>query len=123
MDNACFGLTVEAMFNAHKNTLGFDMCYEAFYDAMEGWAFVEFLALLMCHRINGLLCEAGLIKRFNVKDILYRASTVTQSEVSGAWKVYNMTQPLKDIFEAPMTQSNHSLSDIYHTFWELTLIN
>jgi transposase len=90
---------IEAMFNAHKNTLGFDMCYEASYSAQEGWSFIEFLSLLIYHKINSLLCEKGLIKTFNVKDILFRVSTVTQSKASGIWKVCNMSQPLMDIFK------------------------
>jgi len=89
---------IEAMFNRHKNTLGFDMSYEVSYSAMEGWAFVEFLALLMYHKINGLLCETGLIRSYNVKDILYRTATVTQSKSSGSWQVCNLTEPLKDLF-------------------------
>jgi hypothetical protein len=35
---------IEEMFDTHKNTLGFDMKYEAKYKTREGWAFVEFLA-------------------------------------------------------------------------------
>jgi len=89
---------IEAMFDSHKNTLGFDMNYETSYNAQEGWAFIEFLALLIYHKINGRLIETDLIKKFNVKDILFRASTVTQSKTSGSWKVCNLSKPLKDIF-------------------------
>ncbi len=91
---------IEEMFDSHKNTLGFDMKYETSYEAQEGWAFIEFLALLIYHKINGILMESDLIRKFNVKDILFRASTITQSKASGSWKVCNLTQPLKDIFNA-----------------------
>ena len=88
---------IEEMFDSHKNTLGFDMSYETSYRAQEGWAFIEFLALLIYHKVNGLLIETDLIKKFNVKDVLFRASTITQSKASGSWKVCNLTKPLKDI--------------------------
>ena len=91
---------IEEMFDSHKNTLGFDMKYESSYDTQEGWAFVEFLALLVYHKINGILMDSDLIKTYNVKDILFRASTITQSKASGTWKVCNLTKPLKDIFNA-----------------------
>ena len=91
---------IEDMFDSHKNTLGFDMKYETSYSAQEGWAFIEFLALLIYHKVNGILMESGLIKRFNVKDILFRASTITQSKASGSWKVCNLTKPLKDILNS-----------------------
>ena len=85
------------MFDAHKNTLGFDMKYETSYSAQEGWTFIEFLALLIYHKVNAKLVESELIKRFNVKDVLFSASTITQSKASGSWKVCNLTKPLKDI--------------------------
>ena len=88
---------IEEMFDAHKNTLGFDMKYETSYSAQEGWAFIEFLALLIYHKVNAKLVESELIKRLNVKDVLFRASTITQSKASGSWKVCNLTKPLKDI--------------------------
>ena len=46
-----------------------------------------------------MLMTSNLIKTFNVKDILFRAATVTESMSSGSWKVCNLTKPLKDIFK------------------------
>jgi transposase len=90
---------IEEMFDTHKNTLGFDMKYEANYKTQEGWAFVEFLALLIYYKINGMLVSSGLIKSFNVKELLYRAATITQSKACGTWKVCNMSKPLKEMFQ------------------------
>jgi transposase len=90
---------IEEMFNTHTNTLGFDMKYETKYETQEGWAFIEFLALLLYHKINGMLISGGLIKSFSVKDLLYRAATVTQSKAGSTWKVCNMSNPLKDMFQ------------------------
>jgi hypothetical protein len=90
---------IEAMFDTHKNTLGFDMKYEASCNIQEGWAFIEFLALLIYHKINGTLVSSGMIRSFNVKDILFRASTVTQSNTGGVWKICNMTKPLMELFK------------------------
>jgi hypothetical protein len=89
---------IEEMFDTHKNTLGFDMKYEASREAQEGWAFVEFLALLAYHKINGMLVASDMIRNLSAKDVLFRASTVTQSKTSGAWKVCNLSKPLSDMF-------------------------
>jgi hypothetical protein len=43
--------------------------------------------------------SSDLIKSYNVKDILFRASAMTQSKASGAWKVCNLTKPLMGIFK------------------------
>ena len=90
--------SIEEMFDTHKNTLGFNMKYESKYETQEGWAFIEFLALLMYHKINGLLISVDLIKTYNVKDILFRAAVVTQSKATGTWKICNMSKPLADLF-------------------------
>jgi hypothetical protein len=90
---------IEEMFDTHKNTLGFNMKYEIKYETQEGWAFIEFLALLMYHQINGLLVSSDMIKTYTVKDILFRAATVTQSKTSGVWKICNMSKPLADLFK------------------------
>jgi hypothetical protein len=89
---------IEEMFDTHKNTLGFSMKYEIKYETQEGWAFIEFLALLMYHQINGILVSSGLIKTYTVKDILFRAATITQSKTSGTWKICNMSEPLAILF-------------------------
>ena len=90
---------IEEMFDTHKNTLGFDMNYEVSYQTQEGWAFVEFLALLIYHKINAILITTDLIKTFNVKDILFRASSVTQSKASGKWKICNLSKSLMEMFK------------------------
>jgi hypothetical protein len=89
---------IEEMFDSHKNTLGFDMKYEASRSTQEGWAFIEFIALLIYHKVNAILMDNDMTKTYNVKDILFRASTITQSKCSGSWKVCNLTKPLKDTF-------------------------
>jgi transposase len=90
---------IEELFDTHKNTLGFDMAYEGNYKTQEGWAFIEFLALLLYYKIQGLLVTSGLITSFNVKELLYRAATITQFKAGGMWKVCNMTKPLKELFQ------------------------
>jgi len=90
---------IEEMFDTHKNTLSFDMNYEVSYRTQEGWAFVEFLALLIYHKINAKLVSTDLIKTFNVKDILFRAATITQSKASGKWKICNLSKPLMEMFK------------------------
>jgi transposase len=90
---------IEEMFDAHKNTLGFNMSYEVKYATQEGWAFIEFLSLLLFHKLNRMLITCGLAKTLSVKDLLFRAVTITQSNSSGAWKICNMTKPLKEMFQ------------------------
>jgi hypothetical protein len=47
------------------------------------------LALLLYHKINGMPVSSGLVKKFSVKDPLYRAAVVTQPKTDGTWKICN----------------------------------
>lgn len=91
---------IEDMFDTHKNVLGFDMKYETSYSIQEGWAFIEFLALLIYHKINATLIEKDIIKDLDVKDLLFRMSTVTQSKTSGEWMICNLTKKLREMIKS-----------------------
>ena len=89
---------IEEMFDTHKNTMGFKMNYEASLAAMEGWAFIEFLALQMFYNIDAILINKKLIKSMNVEALLFRASKITQAKLGDKWSICNTTKKDKDLF-------------------------
>ena len=89
---------IEEMFDTHKNTLGFKMNYETSLTAQEAWAFVEFLALQMFYKIDGILINNQLIKNMNVGSLLFSASKITQAKVGDKWNICNMTKNDKELF-------------------------
>ena len=90
---------IEEMFDTHKNTLGFKMSYEASFAAQEAWAFIEFLALQMFYKIDGILINNQMIKSMNVGALLFMASRITQAKIGDKWSICNMTKNDKEIFE------------------------
>jgi hypothetical protein len=90
---------IEEMFDTHKNTLGFKMNYEASYAAQEGWAFIEFLALQMFYKIDGILLNNKMIKSMNVGSLLFRASRITQAKIGDKWHICNITKNDKELFD------------------------
>ena len=90
---------IEEMFDHHKNTLGFDMSYETRQEVQEGWAFIEYLSLLMYYKLDGILVEKNLLKTYRVKDILFRASSIIQTRVDDKWYICNMTTKFQTLFE------------------------
>jgi len=89
---------IEEMFDTHKNTLGFKMNYETSLAAQEGWAFIEFLALQMFYKIDGILLNNKLIKSINVGALLFRASKITQAKIGNKWNICNLTKNDKELF-------------------------
>jgi hypothetical protein len=90
---------IEEMFDHHKNTLGFDMRYETRQEVQEAWAFVEYLSLLMYYKLDGVLTNNNLLKTYNVKDILFHASSIIQTRVDNKWILCNLTEKFKTLFE------------------------
>ena len=90
---------IEEMFDTHKNTLGFKMSYEASFAAQEAWAFIEFLALQMFYKIDGILINNQMIKSMNVGSLLFTASRITQAKIGDKWNICNMTKHDKELFD------------------------
>lgn len=88
---------IEEMFDTHKNTLGFKMKYETKYKIQEGWSFIEFIALLIYHKINALLLNVNLISQYNVAAILKKLSIIEKTSYENKWHIYNLTEPLKKL--------------------------
>lgn len=90
---------IEEMFDHHKNTLGFDMRYETRLEVQEGWAFIEFLSLLMYYKLDSILMKSNLFMTNSVKDILFHASSIIQTRIDDKWILCNMTAKFKTLFE------------------------
>ena len=89
---------IEEMFDTHKNTLGFKMNYETGFAVQEGWSFVEFLALQMFYKIDGILINRQMIKSMNVGSLLFMASRITQAKIGDKWNICNITKKDKELF-------------------------
>jgi len=90
---------IEEMFDTHKNTLGFKMNYETSFAAQEAWAFIEFLALQMYYKIDGILINNQMIKSMNVGALLFMASRITQAKIGDSWNICNLTKADKELFD------------------------
>jgi hypothetical protein len=89
---------IEEMFDTHKNTLGFKMNYETSFAAQEAWAFIEFLALQMFYKIDGILINNQMLKSMNVGALLFMASRITQAKISDKWYICNVSNTDKELF-------------------------
>ena len=94
--------TIEEMFDTMKNTLSFTMNYEGKYESQMGWAFIEFLSLLMYYELDKTLTETGLYKKYCVGDLLFDLKAIEQSNCNsdGRWRIANLSQRRKDLLVA-----------------------
>ena len=61
---------IEQTFDLLKNLLETDVVYLQSQYAVEGWAFIDHLSLLLAYLIYTRLCNADLISKFSIDDFL-----------------------------------------------------
>jgi transposase len=92
---------IEEMFDTMKNTLSFNMNHELRYETQMGWAFIEFLSLLMYFEIDEVLKEKGLYKNYSVGDLIFDLKAIEQSNCNadGKWALANLSKRRKELLD------------------------
>lgn len=76
---------VEVLFDGVKNILGNDHTYMQNDEALEGWMFINHLALLIHHKIYSLLKEKKLIKKYSIRDFIEYLSDIKKVKINDQW--------------------------------------
>jgi hypothetical protein len=76
---------VEVLFDGVKNILGNDYTCMHDDDALEGWMFINHLALLVHHKIYALLKENNLISKYSVRDFIEYVADVKKIRINDEW--------------------------------------
>lgn len=90
-------MEVEQAFDAFKNTLEADRTYMQNDQSMEGWMFMNYLALLAYWRILKLLIKKDLLKKFSIRDILIHLSYMKKIKINGEWHQAEITAKTKKL--------------------------
>ena len=78
---------VEVLFDGVKNILGNDYTYMHNDDALEGWMFINHLALIVHHKIYALLKQNNLISKYSVRDFIEYLADVRKMKINDEWIV------------------------------------
>jgi transposase len=76
---------VEVLFDGVKNILGNDYTYMQNDEALEGWMFINHLALLIHHKIYSLLKEKKLICKYSIRDFIEYLSDIKKVKINDQW--------------------------------------
>jgi transposase len=90
---------IEVMFDAYKNFLEADKTYMQNRFVLEGWLFVNFLAMIAYYKLFDRLREAKLLHKYSPKDIIEIAKAIHQIRIRGTWLRAEMTKKTKHIFK------------------------
>ena len=83
---------IEQTFDFLKNLLEQDKSYLQSQSAMEGWAFINHVSLLLCYRLYNLLREKKLLSRFSIADLIAHLKYIHKIKISGVWETSEISK-------------------------------
>jgi transposase len=89
---------IETAFDSFKNTLEADRSYMQNDQALEGWMFINYLALLAYWRVLKLLVKKELLSKFSINDLLIHLSHIKKIKINGQWYQAETTKKTKKLF-------------------------
>ena len=103
---------IEQSYDTFKNTIYVDRTYMRDDQQVQGWIFVNFIALLMHYRIYALMRSKDLIRKYSPEDVLEHLGRVFMLKVGGgAWKISEVPKKSRAVIEGldiPIMQKSGS---------------
>lgn len=102
---------IEQSYDTFKNTIHGDRTYVRDDFQMQGWTFVNFLALMLHYRIYNLLRKQDLLKRHSPEDIIRHLERVSMLKIGDDWRISEIPKKTRDIIESleiPIMQKSGS---------------
>jgi transposase len=90
---------IETMFDALKNIIDADRTYMQNNEAIEGWMFVNHIALQFYYSIYQQLIAHKLLKKYSVTDFLKFTHRIKKIKINGNWHLSEITKPVKTLLD------------------------
>lgn len=90
---------IEIMFDTFKNVLNADRTYMRDDYQMEGWMFINFIALVFYYRLYRLLVDNSLLKKYSPNDVLIHLSRIYKLKIQDEWITSEIPKKTRNILE------------------------
>jgi transposase len=90
---------IEVTFDTFKNVLNADRSYMRDNFSMEGWMFVNFIALLLYYKIYGLLIHKDVLSKYSPRDVILHLSRVFHVKIGDNWRVSEIPKKTRLLIE------------------------
>ena len=77
---------IEQAYDTLKNTIHADRTYVRDDYQMQGWMFVNFIALMLHYRIFNLLRKRDMLKHYSPKDVIEHLEKISRLKIGDEWK-------------------------------------
>ncbi len=90
---------IEQAYDTFKNTLNADRTYMRDDNAMRGWMFVNFIALMLHYRIYNILRKKDMLRKYSPRDVLDHLQRVSKLKIGDEWKISEIPKKSRDIID------------------------
>jgi transposase len=78
---------IESMFDHLKNILDADRSYMQNEETLQGWLFVNHLALLVVYRMYHLLVQKKIIDKYSINDLITHLKEIRAVKINDKWRL------------------------------------
>ena len=86
------------MIDVFKNVIGADKSYMQDEDALEGWMFINYIAMHWYYKLILKLKENKLNSKFSPKDIILFLKDMKKIKINGKWLNVEITKKNTELF-------------------------
>lgn len=90
-------VNVEQAFDTFKNVLDADRTYMRDDKQMEGWLFINFIALQLYYKIYAILLNKEMLNKYSPMDILNQFKRIYMLKIKGGWQLAEITKKARDL--------------------------
>lgn len=90
---------IEQSYDTFKNTLEADRSYMRDDHAMQGWIFVNFIALMLHYRIYNILRKKNLLRAYSPGDVIRHLERISKLGIEDEWKTSEIPRKSRKIVE------------------------
>ncbi len=90
---------IEQAYDTLKNTIHADRTYVRDDYQMQGWMFVNFIALMLHYRIFNLLRKRDLLKHYSPRDVIEHLERINRLKIGDEWKYSEIPKKSRKIMD------------------------
>lgn len=90
---------IEQSYDTFKNCIHGDRTYMRDDYQLQGWMFVNFIALMLHYRIYGMLKVKDLLRKYSPDDILEHMQRVHMLKIGDEWKMSEIPKHTREVIE------------------------
>ncbi len=97
---------IEQTFDTFKNLLGADVSYMQDEKALETWAFINHISMMMLYKVYSLLRKHKLLSKYSAADLIEHLKYIFKLKINQQWvtsEIVSKTRILMDSLELHIT--------------------